>query len=225
MSDILVENLGKQYHTGKEELHVLRGIDLNIRKGEKLGIVGISGAGKSTLLHILGGLDKPTSGKVCYHGDDIYRLSSAKLANFRNAKIGFVFQFHHLLPEFTAWENVAMPSLIARKSKNKALANASELLKKVGLADRMHHKPGELSGGEQQRVAIARAMVNSPEVILADEPTGNLDTKTGNMVFDTLLDMRDITGCTLVIITHNEGIAEKMQRVIRLEDGRVVDIT
>lgn len=223
MSEVSVKELNKEYRIGKESLAVLKGIDLTIPKGETLGIIGLSGAGKSTFLHILGGLDKPTSGEVCYHGNNIFQQSDAKLANFRNTMIGFVFQFHHLLSEFTAQENVMMPSLIAREKKDKALTKASDLLEQVGLADRIHHKPGELSGGEQQRVAIARAMVNSPEVILADEPTGNLDTKTGEMVFNTLLNMRDITGCTLVFITHNEGIAERMERIIHLEDGRIIE--
>ncbi|MBI5185695.1 MAG: ABC transporter ATP-binding protein [Nitrospinae bacterium] len=225
MSDIVIADLCKEYRVGRECLKILKGVSLNVSKGETLGIVGVSGAGKSTLLHIMGGLDKPTSGRVLFADKDIFAQNDVKLANFRNARIGFVFQFHNLLPEFTALENVAMPRLIAREERGKAEKRATELLEKVGLGERLRHKPGELSGGEQQRVAIARAMSNSPEVILADEPTGNLDTHTGEMVFQKLLDLRRQTGCTLIIITHNEGIAARMQRTIRLEDGRVVEET
>jgi lipoprotein-releasing system ATP-binding protein len=225
MSDIVVVDLCKEYHIGKERLNVLKGISLNVKQGETLGIVGISGAGKSTLLHVMGGLDKPTSGKVLFADKDIFGQSEAQLANFRNSRVGFVFQFHHLLPEFTALENVVMPRLIAREERGKAEKKAIELLERVGLGERLRHKPGELSGGEQQRVAIARAMSNSPEVILADEPTGNLDTHTGEMVFQKLLELHRQIGCTLIIITHNDGIAARMQRTIRLEDGRVVEET
>lgn len=225
MSNIVVADLCKEYRVGRECLKILKGVSMNVSKGETLGIVGVSGAGKSTLLHIMGGLDKPTSGRVLFADKDIFAQNDAKLANFRNSRIGFVFQFHNLLPEFTALENVAMPRLIAREERGKAEKKAIELLEKVGLGERLRHKPGELSGGEQQRVAIARAMANSPEVILADEPTGNLDTHTGEMVFQKLLDLRRQTGCTLIIITHNEGIAARMQRTIRLEDGRVVEET
>ncbi len=223
MSEVVVEDLHKEYHTGEGRLDILKGVSLSIKKGERLGIVGASGAGKSTFLHILGGLDKPTSGRVLYDGTDIFQQSDTKLANFRNEKVGFVFQFHHLLPEFSALENVMMPSLIARKSKGQAREQASKLLETVGLSKRMTHKPGELSGGEQQRVAIARAMANSPEVILADEPTGNLDTQTGKKVFQSMLDLHDQTGCTLVFITHNEALTEGVERAIRLEDGNIVE--
>lgn len=223
MSDIEIHDLIKEYHNGKENLRVLKGISLSVKKGERLGIVGISGAGKSTLLHILGGLDRPTSGKVSYGGEDIFRQSDARLASFRNSRVGFVFQFHHLLPEFTALENVMMPCLIAREKREKAQEKAQDLLEKVGLKERLHHRPSQLSGGEQQRVAIVRGLVNSPHVVLADEPTGNLDTHTGEKVFQTLLDMHRYTACTLVIITHNEDIAKRMGRVIRLEDGRIVE--
>jgi len=222
MSNIVeVRGLGKTYFTGSNRVEVLKGIDLDLEQGTTVALVGASGAGKSTLLHLLGALDRPTDGTVLYQGADIFRKSDRELALFRNRSIGFVFQFHHLLPEFTALENVMMPALIARVSKEKARAEAEELLADVGLAHRLTHRPGELSGGEQQRVAIARALALSPELLLADEPTGNLDMKTSEGVHALLADLQHKKGLTLVVVTHNERLAAAMGRVVRLADGRL----
>jgi lipoprotein-releasing system ATP-binding protein len=199
---------------------VLKGIDLIFSRGEKAAIVGASGVGKTTLLHVLGTLDRPTAGKVLFEGKDIYTLSEKNLAVFRNREIGFVFQFHHLLPEFNALENTIMPCLIQGIPKKEALARAEAILTLVGLQDRFSHKPGELSGGEQQRVAVARALVLEPKILLADEPTGNLDTKTGESVFDLLQELNRIKEVTLIVVTHNPKLAEKMSRQIELLDGR-----
>jgi lipoprotein-releasing system ATP-binding protein len=222
MSNLLeVRGLCKTYHTGHNRVEVLSGIDLDLEQGTTVALVGASGAGKSTLLHLLGALDRPSGGTILYQGIDLFRKSDRALAQFRNRSIGFVFQFHHLLPEFTALENVMMPALIARVAKDKARATAEELLADVGLAHRLTHRPGELSGGEQQRVAIARALALSPELLLADEPTGNLDMKTSEGVHAVLADLQLKKGLTLVIVTHNERLAAAMGRVVRLTDGRL----
>ncbi|HEY4743683.1 MAG TPA: ABC transporter ATP-binding protein [Desulfuromonadaceae bacterium] len=222
MSNLLeVRGLCKTYHTGPNRVEVLKGIDLDLEQGTTVALVGASGAGKSTLLHLLGALDRPTEGSILYQGADIFRKNDRDLALFRNRSIGFVFQFHHLLPEFTALENVMMPALIARVTKETARATAEELLADVGLAHRLSHRPGELSGGEQQRVAIARALALSPELLLADEPTGNLDMRTSDGVHALLADLQQRKGLTLVVVTHNERLANAMGRVVRLTDGRL----
>jgi lipoprotein-releasing system ATP-binding protein len=217
---IQVQQLFKFYGDGTKHVEVLKGVDLTFSRGEKAAIVGASGVGKTTFLHILGTLDRPTSGKVLYEGKDIYALNEKDLAQFRNREIGFVFQFHHLLSEFNALENTMMPCLIQGAPKKEAASRAEAILALVGLQGRLTHKPGELSGGEQQRVAVARALVLEPKVLLADEPTGNLDTRTGESVFDLLLELNRIKEVTLVVVTHNLRLAEKLSRQIRLIDGR-----
>jgi lipoprotein-releasing system ATP-binding protein len=222
MSNLLeVRGLCKTYATGPNRVEVLAGIDLDLEAATTTALVGASGAGKSTLLHLLGALDRPSSGSVSFHGEDIFRKSDRELAFFRNKCIGFVFQFHHLLPEFTALENVMMPALIARTAHDNARATAEELLNDVGLSHRLSHRPGELSGGEQQRVAIARALALSPELLLADEPTGNLDMKTSEGVHALLAELQRKKGLTLVVVTHNERLAAAMGRTVRLVDGRL----
>ncbi len=205
-----------------KRVEVLKGVDLTFSLGEKAAIVGASGVGKTTFLHILGTLDRPTAGKILYEGKDIYALNEKDLAFFRNREIGFVFQFHHLLPEFNALENTMMPCLIQGLPKKEAAFRAEAILTLVGLKERLSHKPGELSGGEQQRVAVARALVLEPKVLLADEPTGNLDAKTGDSVFDLLQELNDIKGVTLIIVTHNLRLAQNMARQIQLIDGKAV---
>ena len=222
MSNLLeVRGLCKTYRSGPNRVEVLKGIDLELIQGTTVALVGASGAGKSTLLHLLGALDRPTDGTVLYRGENLFSKNDRDLAVFRNKCIGFVFQFHHLLPEFTALENVMMPALIARVARDKATAVAEELLADVGLAHRLTHRPGELSGGEQQRVAIARALALSPEILLADEPTGNLDMKTSEGVHAVLSELQQKKGLTLVVVTHNERLASEMGRVVRLADGRL----
>nr|WP_234696277.1 lipoprotein-releasing ABC transporter ATP-binding protein LolD [Candidatus Kryptobacter tengchongensis] len=219
------ENIHKIFWLGRNvKLHVLKGIDLEVKRGEIVAIVGASGAGKSTLLHILGTLDRPSEGKVYVDGVDVFQMSDVELAKFRNRKIGFVFQFHHLLPEFTAIENVAMPAMIAGKSFNEAKDRAYELLKEVGLADRIEHKPSELSGGEQQRVAVARALMNSPEIILADEPSGNLDSQNAEALHDLIVELNKKHGQTFIIATHNEKLAERADRIVKIVDGKIHEI-
>lgn len=217
---IRAEQLFKSFGNGAKQVEVLKGINLFFTQGDRVAIVGASGVGKTTLLHILGTLDRPTSGKVFYQGEDIFRMGERELAHFRNREIGFVFQFHHLLPEFNAIENTMMPCLIQGISKIESASRAESILTLVGLKDRLSHKPGELSGGEQQRVAVARALVLEPKVLLADEPTGNLDTKTGESVFDLLTELNRIKGVTLIVVTHNLKLAEKMSRKIQLIDGK-----
>ncbi len=207
--------------SGPVALHVLNDIDLDIRTGEMLAIVGASGVGKSTLLHILGGLDRPTSGRVFYRDVDVFGLDSDRLARFRNEHVGFVFQFHHLLPEFSALENVMLPALIRGAERAAAAGNASKVLADVGLGGRVHHRPGELSGGEQQRVAVARALMLSPDAVLADEPTGNLDTHTGEAVHELLQKINKERGITFVIVTHNDRLAIRADRVLRMADGKL----
>ncbi|MFA5072375.1 MAG: ABC transporter ATP-binding protein [Nitrospirota bacterium] len=215
-----IQQLKKTFRTGPEALHVLDGIDLTIQEGEMLSIVGASGVGKSTFLHIVGALDWPTSGKVYYDTVDIFGLDPNALAMFRNERVGFVFQFHHLLPEFSALENVMFPALIQRKDRKKATESAEIILNDVGLADRLHHRPGELSGGEQQRVAVARALVLNPSVVLADEPTGNLDAHTGETIHDLLCKINKQKNITFIIVTHNDKFALRADRVLRMTEGK-----
>src|SRR5512144_2890287 len=205
--------------SGPEPLSVLDGIELDIQKGEVLAIVGASGVGKSTFLHILGGLDRPTSGRVLFGDVDVFSLDANKLARFRNERVGFVFQFNHLLPEFSALENVMMPALIRRTGRAEAAEAASGILSEVGLGGRLHHRPGELSGGEQQRVAVARALILRPDVVLADEPTGNLDTHTGEAVHDLLCAVNRERKVTFVLVTHNDKLAMRSDRVFRMIEG------
>ncbi len=218
---IRIHNISKIFQLGQETLTVLKGIDLDIQPHEMLSIVGASGAGKSTLMHLLGALDRPSEGSIFYGEQDIFQLEEAAVAKFRNASIGFVFQFHHLLPEFTAAENVMMPVLINGRPRKEALEKAEAALQEVGLQARMQHKPGELSGGEQQRVAIARAIVNEPSVVLADEPTGNLDTKTGDIISAVLHRLNKEKGMIIVLVTHNESLAQTADRTIHLSDGQI----
>lgn len=219
---IRISGLYKTFKIGEHNLTVLKGINLEIRRGELLAIMGASGAGKSTLLHIIGMLDRPTRGTVSFDGQDLFQLSEAAQAEFRNKRIGFVFQFHHLLPEFTALENACMPALIQRRSPAEVEADAVSLLNEVGLGERLHHKPGELSGGEQQRVAVARALMQRPDLVLADEPTGNLDTHTGEALFALMRDLNKSRGTTFVIVTHNEKLSAQADRIVHMQDGQIV---
>lgn len=221
---IKTTGLVKEYRVSKtESLKVLKGIDTEIYEGEVITIVGPSGAGKSTLLHLIGTLDKPTSGEIIFDGENISKLSSNDMARFRNTRIGFIFQFHHLLPEFTATENVCIAAMISGKSLKSVEGKAKELLSEVGLGHRLEHKPSELSGGEAQRVAIARALINSPKVVLADEPTGNLDTKNSDEVMHLIFDLRKKYNQTFVIVTHNEKFAERTDRTLKMLDGRIIN--
>ena len=222
MSSLLsVRNLQKSFFEGGEEIHVLRGVCLDLEEGERIAVVGESGVGKSTLLHLLGTLDYPTAGEIVYRGKEIAVDDEAALSQFRNREIGFVFQFHYLLPDFTALENVMMPALIQGVAPEQAKAAATELLDKVGLADRIHHRPGKLSGGEQQRVAVARAVMLKPRMILADEPTGSLDLRIGEEVQDLLFRLNEEQGVALVIATHNREFAERIGRQVELREGRL----
>jgi len=220
---IKVTDLHKSFSMGSYELPVLKGINLEIRRGELIAIVGASGAGKSTLLHIIGTLDRPTSGTVTFDGQDLFQLSEAQQAGFRNLRMGFVFQFHHLLPEFTALENTCMPALVQRRDQQEVESQATALLTEVGLAQRLHHKPGELSGGEQQRVAMARALMQRPDVVLADEPTGNLDTHTGDGLFGLMRELNKARGTTFIIVTHNDKLSAQSDRIVHMQDGLIVD--
>jgi lipoprotein-releasing system ATP-binding protein len=218
---IAIQNLWKTFIKDGNRIDALKGIDLDIASAESLALVGVSGAGKSTLIHILGALDHPTQGRVLYNGVDVFTWPEKRLAAFRNTRIGFVFQFHHLLPEFSGLENVMLPALINGLAKREARKKAEGLLKDVGLGDRMTHKPGELSGGEQQRVAVARALIMAPDILLADEPTGNLDTETGKIIEDLLIDLHRERNVTLVVVTHNQSLAQRMSRSVGLRDGRI----
>jgi lipoprotein-releasing system ATP-binding protein len=210
----------KSFKTEAGELNILRGINLTIAEGEMLGIIGASGAGKSTLLHILGALDKPSSGKVLFQGKDVFSMDEALLAEFRNSSIGFVFQFHHLLPEFNSIENVMLPGLISNRPYGETEKRAKQILEELGLSKRLKHRPGELSGGEQQRVAVARALLQNPKIVLADEPTGNLDTSTGNSLFDLFIELNRKNRTTFVIVTHNKTLSDNCHRVLEMADGR-----
>ena len=218
---IRIVDLHKSYYDGETELPVLQGIDLEIYMSELLAVVGASGVGKSTLLHIIGTLDRPTVGSVLYDERDIFTLPDTDLALFRNKEIGFVFQFHHLLPEFTALENVAMGALITTRNNKLVYEEAEALLDYVGLSERLSHYPSQLSGGERQRVAIARALINQPKVVLADEPTGNLDRRSSESVLELLWDLNSKSGQTFVIVTHNQDLSQRVDRVVQLVDGKV----
>ncbi|HEY7129429.1 MAG TPA: ABC transporter ATP-binding protein [Nitrospira sp.] len=219
---ITVANLHKSFPMGERTLPVLKGIDLTIARGELIAVVGASGAGKSTLLHIIGLLDRPTSGTVYFEGQDLFQFSEASQAEFRNKRIGFVFQFHHLLPEFTALENACMPALIQRRPPEDVKTEAIAILNDVGLGARLDHKPGELSGGEQQRVAVARALLQKPDLVLADEPTGNLDTHTGEALFSLMRELNKARGTTFVIVTHNDKLSSQADRIVHMQDGQIL---
>ncbi|HET9551595.1 MAG TPA: ABC transporter ATP-binding protein [Anaeromyxobacteraceae bacterium] len=218
---VRVEGLGKTYLMGERRLEVLRGIDLEIAAGELVALTGPSGAGKSTFLHVLGTLDAPSAGRVLFDGQDAFARGEEDLATFRNETVGFVFQSHHLLPEFTALENAMMPALIRRLPRTEARARAEEMLELVGLSARLGHRPGELSGGEQQRVALARALCLKPRLLLADEPTGNLDPRTAEGIHALLADLNARLGITAVVVTHNEQLARALPRRLRLSAGRL----
>ena len=220
-SIIQCSHLAKQFSDGDLETDVLTDINLTVNKGDRLAIVGSSGSGKSTLLHLLGGLDEPSNGTVEIHGQDINRLSVNALSKLRNQSLGFVYQFHHLLPEFTAVENVAIPLIISGIKPKKAQQQAEELLVKVGLGHRLIHKPSELSGGERQRAALARALITQPDCLLADEPTGNLDHRTAQAIFELILELNESLGTALIIVTHDTNLASQMDTVLTLSDGQL----
>ena len=220
---LAAKSVAKTYHLGAKPLEVLRGVDVSVESGEFVALCGASGSGKTTLLHLLGGLDTPDAGSIRYGEVDLAAMSAGAVTLFRNTEIGFVFQAYHLLPEMDALENVCLPARIARIGVDEAERKARKLLRRVGLAERLDHRPNELSGGEQQRVAIARAMINEPRVILADEPTGNLDSRTGEEIIGLLADLHAEAGVTLLIATHDEKVAGYAGRVLRLEDGRIAD--
>lgn len=218
---ISTQQLAKSFSDGDLQTHVLEDISLDVHKGDRLAIVGSSGSGKSTLLHIMGGLDSPTSGQVLINGENIHAMRSKAASRLRNQQLGFVYQFHHLLPEFTAVENVAMPLVIGGQTPQSAQKKSRELLEKVGLGHRLQHKPSELSGGERQRAALARALITEPACLLADEPTGNLDHRTAQSIFDLILQLNEDLGTALVIVTHDIELAGKMDKVMTLMDGRL----
>lgn len=221
MSNVILnsQKLCKSYNDGSAKVEVLKGIDLTIAKGDRVAIIGPSGSGKSTLLHLMGGLDRPTSGEVCISNVNWQKISEKQRCQLRNQRLGFVYQFHHLLPEFTAVENVAMPLLLSGMTVKNAEQQAADMLEHVGLKHRTEHKPAQLSGGERQRVAIARALVHQPHCVLADEPTGNLDQTTASKVFDLMLDLNKQMNTALVIVTHDQQIAQRMDRVLVLHEG------
>jgi lipoprotein-releasing system ATP-binding protein len=222
MSEVLsCSRLAMSFTDAGTTLHVLRGIDLSIGKGEQIAVMGASGSGKSTLLHLLGGLDTPTSGEIYIDSTPVLHLSAVQLGRLRNRALGFIYQFHHLLPEFTALENVAMPLLVRGLSPAKAASDATEMLDRVGLGARLTHKPGELSGGERQRAAVARALVTRPVCVLADEPTGNLDRKNADQVYNLMLELNREFATSYLIATHDPHIAERMDRVLVLDDGHI----
>jgi len=216
------QNLTKRFEQGDLSVDVLKGVDISIHAGQRVAIMGASGSGKSTLLHLLGGLEKPSSGKVILDGADLNRISSRKLSQLRNQSLGFIYQFHHLLGEFTILENVAMPLLIGKQSIKRAQEEAAELLKRVGLGHRIMHKPGELSGGERQRAAVARALINKPKCVLADEPTGNLDSKTADHIYQLMLELNQELQVSFLVVTHDPDLAKRMDHVLHMEDGLIV---
>jgi len=217
-----VVDLYKSFPMGGRELVVLNNINLHIKRGELIAIMGASGAGKSTLLQILGTLDRPTKGTVSFDGRNLFTLTEQEQAEFRNKRVGFVFQFHHLLPEFSALENACLPAMIQKRDMADVVGEATKLLGEVGLADRLHHKPGELSGGEQQRVSVARALMQQPDLVLADEPTGNLDSHTGDALFTLLRQLNRSRGTTFVIVTHNDKLSSQADRIVSMQDGMIV---
>ena len=219
------KDITKRYNIGKKQIRVLHGVELEVRQGEFLSIVGASGSGKSTLLHILGGLDRADSGQLSVAGEDLSKMGGNTLSQFRNRSVGFIFQAYHLFPELDAQENVALPARIARRSINEVEKSAKDWLLKVGLAKRMDHRPYELSGGEQQRVAIARSLINEPILLLADEPTGNLDSETGAEIMELLLKLKEECKLTLIMATHDRSIADRTDRTLHLVDGRVEETT
>jgi lipoprotein-releasing system ATP-binding protein len=224
MTNPILQSKGLQKTYAGLDVAVLNGIDLDVQAGEQVAIVGTSGSGKSTLLHLLGGLDAPSAGQVSILGKSLAEMNETKRGELRNQSLGFVYQFHHLLPEFTALENVAMPLLIRRTPREEAMESAAEILKKVGLAHRMEHMPGELSGGERQRAAVARALVTKPKCILADEPTGNLDRLTAHALFDLLMEINQTQGVALVVVTHDLELSAKLKRQYKLVDGQLFEI-
>jgi len=222
---IAMRDVFKGFKGGANAVDVLKGVTLDIEEKSTTAIVGASGVGKSTLLHIMGAIERPDKGKVLYKGEDIFALGDEELARFRNRSIGFVFQFHHLLPEFNALENVMMPALISRMKRSEAMERAESVLDRVGLSSRLYHRAGELSGGEQQRVAVARALVLEPAVLLADEPTGNLDTKTSRKIHELFISLNEETGINLVVVTHNSNLSCLMERCVTLVEGKVEWLT